>query len=69
MHDVVKRLDWSKRYLTVYDQLNPAYARYYRRAEAVDLLASAGFSDVQVYHRHGYSWAVTGVRGSGRNGL
>ena len=62
MRQVVSRLDWSKRYLTIYDQLNPAYARYYREPEAVDLLAAAGFSDVRIYHRHGYSWAVTGTR-------
>jgi SAM-dependent methyltransferase len=62
MREVVSRLDRSKTYLTIYDQLNPAYARYYRRPEAVSLLSSAGFSDVRVYHRHGYSWAVTGTR-------
>jgi SAM-dependent methyltransferase len=62
MRNVVSRLDWSKRYLTIYDQLNPAVARYYRRTEAIDLLASAGFSDVQLHHRHGYSWAITGIR-------
>ena len=44
MRSVVSRLTWKKRYLTVYDQLNPAYARYYRREEAIDLLASAGFT-------------------------
>lgn len=62
MRNVVRRLSWGKRYLTIYDQLNPAYARYYRQAEAFDLLASAGFADVRLHHRHGYSWAATGVR-------
>jgi SAM-dependent methyltransferase len=62
MRSVVSRLSWSKCYLTVYDQLNPAFARYYRRQEAIELVASAGFKDVEVYHRHGYSWAVTGRR-------
>lgn len=62
MRSVVRHLTWSKRYLTVYDQLNPAYARYYRREEALDLLASVGFTGVRAHHRHGYSWAVTGWR-------
>jgi SAM-dependent methyltransferase len=62
MRNVVSRLTWAKRYLTIYDQLNPAYARYYRRGEALDLLGTAGFTDVRVHDRHGYSWAVTGVR-------
>lgn len=54
------RLDRSQRRLTVYDQLNPAYARYYRRDEAHRLLADGGLVDVELYHRHGYSWTVTG---------
>jgi SAM-dependent methyltransferase len=62
MRDVVGRLDASKRRLTVYDQLNPAYAKYYRRGEALALLARAGFQDIALHHRHGYSWAVTGTR-------
>ena len=46
--------------LTIYDQLNPAFARYYTRAEASALLADAGFTDVRLHHRHGYSWTVVG---------
>jgi len=67
MRSVVSRLTFDKRLLVVYDQLNPAFARYYRRAEAVDLLSSAGFEDVQAHHRHGYSWAVTGRRPLGHS--
>lgn len=47
---------------TIYDQLNPAYAKYYTQAEAVDLLARAGFADIRTRHRHGYSWTVCGTR-------
>src|SRR5262249_18489903 len=46
----------------IYDQLKPAYAKYYTRNEAIALLQSAGFVDVRIHHRHGYSWTVTGVR-------
>jgi SAM-dependent methyltransferase len=59
MCSVVSRLDGTKRRLTVYDQLNPAYAKYYRRQEAIDLLRDGGFVDVTAHHRHGYSWSVT----------
>jgi hypothetical protein len=62
MREVVARLDPSKRRLTVYDQLNPAYAKYYRRDEAYRLLAAAGFRDLLLYHRHGYSWSVVGTK-------
>jgi SAM-dependent methyltransferase len=56
------RLTAEGRRLTIYDQLNPAWARYYRRDEAVALLADAGFVDVRTHHRHGYSWTVAGKR-------
>lgn len=62
MRDVIGRLAGDKRRLVLYDQLNPAYARYYTQAEAVRLLEDAGFEDVRTYHRHGYSWALTGRR-------
>lgn len=62
MRSVVSRLPRDKRFLVVYDQLNPAYARYYRRQEAIEMLAGAGFTEVEAYHRHGYSWALSGRR-------
>jgi SAM-dependent methyltransferase len=62
MREVVDRLDGPKRRLTVYDQLNPAFAKYYTREEARRLLADAGFVDVALHHRHGYSWAVVGTK-------
>lgn len=52
----------DKRRLVIYDQLNPAYARYYTRQEAVALLEAAGFVSVVAHHRHGYSWTVIGER-------
>ena len=52
----------AKRRVVIYDQLNPAYATYYSRAEAEALMAGAGFVDIRLHHRHGYSWTVTGRR-------
>ena len=63
MNNVVSKLDRDKRYLTIYDQLNPAYARYYKEHEARDLFERCGFEDVQLHHRHGYSWTVVGTKG------
>jgi SAM-dependent methyltransferase len=60
--NIFGRFDRQTRYLAVYDQLNPSYAKYYARAEAIDLLSRAGFIDVQAFHRHGYSWTVVGRR-------
>lgn len=50
----------AMRRVVIYDQLNPAYAKYYTRDEARDVLARNGFTDVRLHHRHGYSWTVVG---------
>jgi SAM-dependent methyltransferase len=52
----------DKRVLIIYDQLKPAYAKYYSRSQAIALLESQGFVDVRAYHRHGYSWTVIGTK-------
>jgi SAM-dependent methyltransferase len=52
----------AKRRVVIYDQLNPAYAKYYTREEAHDALARHGFIDIRLHHRHGYSWTVVGTR-------
>lgn len=60
MRGHLAKLPRSVRRLTIYDQLNPAYAKYYAEDEAKTLLATAGFAEVQTWHRHGYSWTVVG---------
>jgi SAM-dependent methyltransferase len=62
INNVSSKFSWQKRFLVIYDQLNPAYAKYYTGDEASSLLADAGFRDVKSYHRHGYSWTVTGTK-------
>lgn len=56
----IARLDQKARRITIYDQLNPTWAKYYTRAEAEALLRENGFEEVQSFHRHGYSWTVSG---------
>ena len=60
MRNVLARFPRSVRRLTIYDQLNPAYAKYYREDEARALLERHGFRNVRTHHRHGYSWSVAG---------
>lgn len=62
MTEVIGRFSFRRRHEVIYDQLNPAYAKYYRQAEARALLERAGFENVVLYHRHGYSWTVMGRR-------
>jgi 2-polyprenyl-3-methyl-5-hydroxy-6-metoxy-1,4-benzoquinol methylase len=60
MRNHLCRLTPAMRRLTIYDQLNPHWAKYYTRDEARLLLEAVGFVDVNVHHRHGYSWLVVG---------
>jgi SAM-dependent methyltransferase len=62
VRSVLARFSRDKRRLVIYDQLNPAYARYYREQEARALLSDAGFRNVRSHHRHGYSWTVIGEK-------
>jgi SAM-dependent methyltransferase len=62
MRRVMLPLTPAKRRVVIYDQLNPAYAKYYTRQEAHDVLARQGFTDIRLHHRHGYSWTVVGTR-------
>jgi SAM-dependent methyltransferase len=62
MTEVIGKMSPEKRRLVIYDQLNPAYAKYYTRSEARDLLARNGFEEVALHHRHGYSWTVMGTK-------
>jgi SAM-dependent methyltransferase len=62
MNNVIGRFSWTKRYLVIYDQLNPTVARYYTRGEAAALLADGGFANIRLHHRHGYSWTVMGEK-------
>lgn len=61
MVDLIGKMAPDKRRLIIFDQLNPAYAKYYTRNEAERLFADSGFSDIRLYHRHGYSWTIVGT--------
>ncbi len=63
--EVMSRMTWRQRVLVIFDQLNPTWAEYYRRAEVERLIAKAGFEDVRLDHRHGYAWAVSGTKPAG----
>jgi SAM-dependent methyltransferase len=61
MRSIIAPLPGDKRRLVIYDQLNPAYAKYYSRKEAEALMAVAPFQ-IAVHHRRGYSWVVIGEK-------
>ena len=59
MHRVIAPLSGQAARLVIYDQLNPGYAKYYRRDEAMELFSWI-FDRVELHHRHGYSWTILG---------
>jgi SAM-dependent methyltransferase len=62
MRRVIAPLGMRHRRLVIFDQLHPAWAKYYTRDEALSLLEDAGFVDVRAHRRHGYSWSIVGTR-------
>jgi SAM-dependent methyltransferase len=62
MTEVLGKVSNKARVMTIYDQLNPTWVRYYTRQEVESMMREAGFADVKAEHRHGYSWAVVGTR-------
>ena len=67
MRNYLGKLTADKRRLVIYDQLNPEWAKYYKRDEAERLLTDAGFQEVRSHHRGGYSWTVLGTKGRSRS--
>ncbi|WP_101756549.1 bifunctional 2-polyprenyl-6-hydroxyphenol methylase/3-demethylubiquinol 3-O-methyltransferase UbiG [Oceanicoccus sp. KOV_DT_Chl] len=52
----------KKRRLVIYDQLNPSHAKYHKKHEALEILEKSGFCNLEIHHRHGYSWCVKGTK-------
>ncbi len=62
LSSVYMRFSPAERRLVILDQINPRWAKYYTREEAEALFSDAGFKDVQLHHRHGYSWTICGSK-------
>ena len=62
INNVLGRVSWKTRFRVIYDQLNPAYAKYYSGSETQALLEDTGIADVRIYRRHGSSWTVMGIK-------
>lgn len=57
---VLSKLSPGHLRLTIYDQLNPHYARYYREGEIRAEFEAAGFTNIETAHKNGYSWLASG---------
>ena len=52
----------KERQYIVFDQLNPDYAKYYKKKQVMKLLEEAGFKNVTLKHRHAYSWTAVATK-------
>ncbi len=59
---VLAKCDRETLVLNIYDQLNPRITWYWSKSEFESMLREAGFDDVRLHHRHGYSWTARAVR-------
>ena len=62
MSQFVDKIDSYTLTHVIYDQLDPHFAKYYRRQEAVDLMENAGFRNLHLFHRQNYSWTVMATK-------
>jgi SAM-dependent methyltransferase len=58
MINIFQNFSWKKRNYVIFDQLNPSFAKYYKKSELESLINNAGFSILDIVHRHGYSWTI-----------
>ncbi len=61
-NSVFNKMAWHDRVMLIFDQLNPSYAKYYKKEELSDSFKKAGFVNIQAVHRYGYSWAICGEK-------
>ena len=57
-----KKLSFEKRSYVIFDQLNPSYAKYYKKEECLKLFKSSGFKKISIFSRDNYSWVVIGKK-------
>jgi hypothetical protein len=66
INNVVGRFSWKKRFLVIYDQLNPAYAKYYSGSETQALwktMVLPTYVSIAAMAIAGLSWALNGEQG------
>ncbi len=66
MHSYLKNIfskcSFKHRKFIIFDQLNPTYAKYYKKEECLDLLRAAGFKNILIKRHHNYSWVLKGTK-------
>ena len=55
---IFNKCSYKKRNLMIFDQLNPSYAKYFKKEELENILKQSGFKKFELIHRHKYSWTI-----------
>ena len=62
MLNVFNKCSYEKRNYIIFDQLNPSFAKYYKKKEIEELIKNSGFSKSEIFHRRGYSWTIIATK-------
>ena len=62
MLNVIGKMNSKNQKLTIFDQLNPVYSKYYTKSEVYELLSKSGFTEIKIFKRHGYSYSAIGIK-------
>ena len=58
MLNVIGKMNSKNQKLTIFDQLNPSFSKYFKKNELINVLKKTGFKKIKINHRHGYSWTA-----------
>lgn len=58
INNVFGRCSLKARRYIIFDQLNPAYAKYYTESDCLSLLEDCGFTSIKIKHYNNYSWTA-----------
>jgi SAM-dependent methyltransferase len=56
--NVFSKCSFKKREEIIFDQLNPSFAKYFKKEELLSLLKTSGFKNIEIHNRHNYSWTA-----------
>ena len=62
LNNVFFKCSFKKRTLIIFDQLNPAYVKYYKKKDIKILLKNLNFKSVIIHNRQNYSWTVIATK-------
>jgi len=60
--NVFSKCSFKKREEIIFDQLNPSFAKYFKKEELLSLMETSGFKNIKIHNRYNYSWTAIGEK-------